>query len=292
MSIGTSSYGATVGNSSFNTSYAVTLTGLSPATTYHFDIIVTTYDGISTTSPDYTFTTSSPPPPVISGLTATPIQGGASISWATSSPSNSVVNYGSTSSYSSSQTVATLVTSHTMTITGLSPATTYHFDAASTDQYGQTTTSPDGTFTTPSASGNPPVISGLGATTTANGATISWTTDEPSSSVVNYGLTSSYGSNINDPTLVTSHVKAIAALTPGTTYHYYVASTNAAGQTTISGDQTPRRWRRRDRSGRNPDGRSPARFCSCLPRTFELTTMHYNVLGVQPQRFSPHRRAA
>ena len=85
----------------------------------------------------------------------------------------------------------------------------------------------------------PPVISGETATNiTASGATITWTTDEASNSVVEYGLTTSYGSTASDPANVTSHSVPLSGLAANTLYHYRVKSTDAAGNTATSPDHS------------------------------------------------------
>lgn len=69
--------------------------------------------------------------------------------------------------------------------------------------------------------------------------TITWTTNEPSTSQVDYGLDTSYGlSSIFDPTLLIGHSVTVAGLTPGTTYHYRVRSQDASGNLAISTDHT------------------------------------------------------
>jgi hypothetical protein len=84
-----------------------------------------------------------------------------------------------------------------------------------------------------------PVISNVQATNiTNNAATITWTTDSPSSSRVEYGLTTAYGSLTPlDSTPVTSHSVGLSGLSANTLYHYRVISANAYG-TTTSGDYT------------------------------------------------------
>ena len=85
-----------------------------------------------------------------------------------------------------------------------------------------------------------PVISGVAASNiTANGATISWTTNEASDTQVEYGTSTSYGStSALNATLVTSHSQNLSGLTAGTLYHYRVRSRDAAGNLAISGDFT------------------------------------------------------
>lgn len=85
----------------------------------------------------------------------------------------------------------------------------------------------------------PPVISAeLASNITASAATITWTTDETSNSVVEYGVTTSYGSTVSDPTNVTSHSVGLSSLAANTLYHYRVKSTDAAGNTATSLDHS------------------------------------------------------
>jgi beta-lactamase superfamily II metal-dependent hydrolase len=85
----------------------------------------------------------------------------------------------------------------------------------------------------------PPVVSGETATTiTANSAVITWNTNEASNSVVEYGLTTTYGSTASDATNVTNHSVQLSGLSANTVYHYRVKSTDAAGNTAVSSDHT------------------------------------------------------
>lgn len=72
--------------------------------------------------------------------------------------------------------------------------------------------------------------------TTTSSTQIVWTTDVASNSVVNYGTTTSYGSNTPvDPTMVTSHQVAVSGLSAGTTYYFQVQSTDAKNNNGKSG---------------------------------------------------------
>ncbi|KPJ61002.1 MAG: hypothetical protein AMJ46_03150 [Latescibacteria bacterium DG_63] len=67
--------------------------------------------------------------------------------------------------------------------------------------------------------------------------TIYWTTNTASTSVVEYGTTTSYGNTVGDSsTLVTEHAITLPGLSPGTVYHYRVYSTDAEG-TRFSNDR-------------------------------------------------------
>jgi glucose/arabinose dehydrogenase len=93
--------------------------------------------------------------------------------------------------------------------------------------------------TTPTADTTPPVISNVSAAPTSNTVTVTWTTDEPADSRVEYGATSAYGSFTPlDGTRVTSHSQSVTGLTPGATYHYRVRSADASGNAALSGDRT------------------------------------------------------
>ena len=85
----------------------------------------------------------------------------------------------------------------------------------------------------------PPVISNVQSSgITASSALITWTTDEASNSVVEYGPTPGYGSTTSDATNVTSHSITLNNLSATTLYHYRVKSTDAAGNTATSVDHS------------------------------------------------------
>jgi hypothetical protein len=80
-----------------------------------------------------------------------------------------------------------------------------------------------------------PSISAVGG----SGTTVSWTTDEPATSQVEYGTTPAYGSSTTlDASLATSHSQSLPGLSPSTLYHYRVKSRDAGGNLATSGDFT------------------------------------------------------
>src|SRR5207244_10086873 len=84
-----------------------------------------------------------------------------------------------------------------------------------------------------------PVISNVHTTPNPTTATVTWTTDVPTDSQVQYGTTTAYGSSSAlNSTLVTSHSVRLSGLTRLTTYHYRVLSRNSAGTLAVSGDYT------------------------------------------------------
>jgi Calx-beta domain/Purple acid Phosphatase, N-terminal domain len=75
----------------------------------------------------------------------------------------------------------------------------------------------------------PPAISAVTAVAGTTSATVSWTTDEPATSVVNYGLTpTSLTSSASAAGFVTGHEVPLTGLTAGTQYYYRVTSADAA----------------------------------------------------------------
>jgi len=72
----------------------------------------------------------------------------ATITWTTDQLSDSRVEYGETTAYGSLVTDPLFTTSHSLTLTNLTPGTTYHFKATSTNNYGFSSSSNDDTFTT------------------------------------------------------------------------------------------------------------------------------------------------
>ena len=69
--------------------------------------------------------------------------------------------------------------------------------------------------------------------------TITWTTDEPATSLVNYGFDELYGDSTNeDASLKTSHNATLMGLTANQAYHFQVISRDGSGNEASSGDNT------------------------------------------------------
>jgi len=77
----------------------------------------------------------------------------------------------------------------------------------------------------------------LGAANTE--ATVTWITDEPATSSVDYGPTAAYEfGSVSDPTLVTDHSITLTGLTPDMLYHYQITSVDGLGNPATTGDRT------------------------------------------------------
>jgi len=88
--------------------------------------------------------------PVISGVSVSEItETIATIAWVTNEPATSQVEYGTTDAYGSTTSLdEELTTSHTVSLSGLEPNTTYHFRVKPKDEAGNEALSGDYTFAT------------------------------------------------------------------------------------------------------------------------------------------------
>lgn len=89
-------------------------------------------------------------PPVISDLDISDItESSAAINWVTDEPATGQVEYGTTGAYGSITPLnKDMDTSHSITLTGLKPDTTYHFRLISVDEAGNEAQTSDNTFST------------------------------------------------------------------------------------------------------------------------------------------------
>src|SRR5207247_14926 len=93
------------------------------------------------------------PPAITLGPAADPSDCSTAVGWETDEPATSAVEYGTTDSYGSGASAAGQSSGHSVPLSGLTPSTTYHFRALSTDACGNGPTfSPDATLTTGPAS--------------------------------------------------------------------------------------------------------------------------------------------
>lgn len=183
--------------------------------------------------------------PVISAISATNIMANsANINWLTSENSDSKVYYSVTTPVNTSSAQAVyginLVTSHLLGLTGLNASTTYYYLVASKDASGNTAISSENSFTTSQpADVTAPVISSVSAINVASTtATITWTTNENSTSKVYYSTTTplnfSTALTATVSGLTASHSVGLIGLNATTTYFYAVESADAVSNTATS----------------------------------------------------------
>lgn len=199
----------------------------------------TTVSGSTTPAPDTT-------PPVISWVvTSNTTDTGTTVIWATNEASNSKVYYATTSplNFAAAGLVSdnSFVTSHSVTLTSLSKDTNYYIAVESSDAAGNVATSSQQSFATSGVDTTAPTISAVAASNiTANGATISWLTNEPATSKVYYNSGSSISFStagvVNDVSLVTNHLLDLSGLSANATYYFAVRSLDAASNATTSAE--------------------------------------------------------
>lgn len=220
------------------TSHSSTASGLSDGRTYAYYVRCSDAAG-NANNDDFviSFSVANAPPAILNVAASSITPDSSVITWATDEPADSQVEYGTTMTYGSVTSLDTaLVTSHSVQLSGLQPNTLYHYRVKSRDSAGALTVSADYTFTTASEAA-PLVISNVSSTTTASSANIKWATNKPSTSQVEYGKTTAYGSSTPlDTALVTNHAITISGLASKTTYYYRVKSTDSSGNTAISGN--------------------------------------------------------
>ncbi len=200
----------------------------------HGDTLGVCGGNTATTTPDTTM-------PVISGVNASAVTtGGATINWTTNENSTTQVEYGTTTAYGNTTALnASLVTAHSVVLTGLTANTTYNFRVWSKDAANNTATSSNMTFTTVALDVVAPVLNSVVASSAASTtATITWNTNEAATGKVYFGTSSplvlASAATQSNATLGTSHSFTLTGLTPNTTYYFVAESKDASNNTATS----------------------------------------------------------
>ena len=246
----TTSYGSqvpatppSVGSGQSALSESATLTGLTPNTTYDFQIVATNTAG-TTYGGNLTFTTAGPPSATTnaaSGVTDTVATLNGSVT-PDGLATTYYFQYGTTTSYGT-QVPATPASAgsgmsaiaESTSLTGLTPGTTYDFQIVATNTAGTSqggnltfTTAGPPSATTNAASGVTDTVATLNGSVTPDGLATTY--------YFQYGTTTSYGTQVPaTPASAGSGMSAIAestsltGLTPGTTYDFQIVATNTAG---------------------------------------------------------------
>ncbi len=187
--------------------------------------------------------------PIISSVVVSQIgTQSALITWNTNEPSNSIVEYisstGGNFTNAPAQGIATMkdnsagLGQHSVRLNNLAPNKTYYFQVKSTDPSGNLATDKLGTDGYTLTTLNGPQISHVSNTNTSNtSATVTWDTDVLSNSYVVYStkpdLSNSTQIGISDSVL--AHSISINGLTPGIQYYYYVKSGVAEDKNVVNG---------------------------------------------------------
>ena len=249
----TNAYGSSLDDQSGSgtTTHNVKLQSLNAGTTYHFKISGTDADGNVLTSDDYQFDTL--PLPQIENLIIQPVSGKSQsafkATWTTNVPTTTIIKYRlSTEADTQEQVKTKMEIVHEVIVEGLLDNSIYLIVAEGRDSLGNLAQSDTRSFRT-SPDTTPPIISniiietsnvGRGQQDTARIA-VSWKTDEPATSMVEYGkgLSGGYNSKtIGDKTLTVQHLVIVSDLTPSVPYHLRVVSADKANNIAKSGNVT------------------------------------------------------
>ncbi|MBI2409765.1 fibronectin type III domain-containing protein [Candidatus Kaiserbacteria bacterium] len=252
----------TATGTTYSLAHSVTLQGLTANTTYNVQARATDVVGnIGNLVAGSDFTTDSGP--VISNIAASVDDTSATITWQTSTSSDSYVYYSTSSALTnaSSRGSAALVScsgaacAHSVALSSLAENTTYYYYVTSTDgESNVTTANNSGTYYnfTTTADLDAPVVSNIATPVVApNAAVITWQTDRVSTSQVTWGTQTGVLSRTTtlDATQSIYHVVTLSGstqdtdgdvqtLTPEGTYFFKVHSTGSNNVSTTSEEQS------------------------------------------------------
>lgn len=238
------SYGTTTPATDLGYRSIITLSGLGANSTYHYRVTVTDADGNSRTSSDSTFmtrtngTTTDHTDPVVSAITFSSVSStSATITWMTDEATTTRLSYGTSTLYGTSVDDNTLSMSHSMTLSGLTPDTTYHVRIRAADSSNNMTTVSDRTFTTLDTVA-PAITNVVLSAVNGSSATVAWKTSEPASSVLYWSTTSpvdkATAPKMTDTNLATNHSMTLSSLSGSTTYYLLIEATDSDHNTTTS----------------------------------------------------------
>jgi hypothetical protein len=228
-------------------SLSCSIAGLSPATQYHFQVVVTD-DWGAQYGGDTNFTT--PSPPAAATLAATSIASGSAQLNGTVNPNFGDTTwwfeYGYDTNYSIANTASAVVSaSNTNAVPvnilagGLSPLTVYHCQLVASNSAG-VSYGGDQQFTT---QGPPPMLVTLAASSiSTTSAVLNGTVNGNGTAIAGYfqyGTDASYGSDTSGNQFFSSNANyfataeystSISGLTPNTTYHYRILAFNGSSE--------------------------------------------------------------
>ena len=173
--------------------------------------------------------------PSISNLT----DQSATISWSTNRNGDSKVQYGLSPSnfYQTLPSVSTQVTYHSITLSNLTPGTTYYYKALWTDSDGNTGISGEYAFTT----SPPPEVSGVHAgNVSLYSGYITFSISNAVQATVEYGATISYGGEVSIATspITSTYSVPLVNLSSGTAYNYRIIMQDSSGNLFYSDNYT------------------------------------------------------
>ncbi|MFC1561843.1 choice-of-anchor D domain-containing protein [candidate division KSB1 bacterium] len=227
--------------------HVMTLTNLSASTTYHYRIGSTDIsDNGPTLSDDLTFATPAGPddtPPVISNVDVpTKTDSIATITFDTDELGDTFVNFGLTDALGLAVGSTQDVTAHEITLTNLTPNSTYHYQVGSINKTGLETLHTIDTFVTAAESDTdaPAAPSGVDATAGDEQVLVRWNASAEED-LAGYNISRDAGGGfVTIATLVADTFYYDSGLANGITYQYKLtavdASDNISSESSADGD--------------------------------------------------------
>jgi len=212
---------------------------LDNATIYYY--YVNAKDTAGATSADSTTVSDIPegryttPPEIVSGPSVATDSFSASVTWEMERETTSFVQFGLNEDLGEEQGESELIRTHSVNVEGLTPETKYYYKIKSVDIDGNIYSSVTSTFTTLEA---PRVSDVLASDIKLFDALITWTTNKPTTTRIDYGTTTDYGFTVADTSgsLTTTHTMKLENLLDGNTYHFRPSGSDSTGNSPESSD--------------------------------------------------------
>ncbi|MCC7262513.1 MAG: fibronectin type III domain-containing protein [Candidatus Latescibacteria bacterium] len=237
VQFGATSLDESVSSGDNETSHKLTLSDLTPGSSYSFIVGSTDASGngatqsakaIFTTSPEVDLTA----PAILSGpVVAYKGDKSATIEWTTDEDATAEVAFGTSTALGFVRSLSTTQQLHQVTLTNLSPGTTYYYQVASEDLSNNgPTESAVLSFTTDTQSDlSSPVISGTSASPSDTYVIVRWNTDEVANSFIDYGTDqAALDAKVGETDHVLGHEIVLTNLSTSTKYYYRVGSIDPA----------------------------------------------------------------
>lgn len=234
-------YTMSAGDNDFNTLHVVKLANLVPGTKYYYRVKGKDENGVEVFSPENTLTAILMPE--ITNLRVREFGPySATITFDTNVEALVSLNYGKDEGYGAAVTIAKAARNHVITLEDLDDNSTYYFQASATDQFKNNVKSAGSSFATPLDTQGPEVselkVDVLPVSESSESASviISWTTDKPSTTQVQYddkGSGEKYEEQTTeDVSLNTSHTVMIKDLNTSANYRFRIVAKDKRGNLT------------------------------------------------------------
>lgn len=162
---------------------------------------------------------------------------GATVAWTTDKQATSTLEYGTSLSYGTTLSNTNYNTNHSYNLSNLTKGTTYYLRLKNSDINNNVSTATLATLTTTDSTDIlPPTISSITVSPIYdNSAVVTWSTNEASTSTINYGLVSAtYTASSLNSALNLAHSQVLSSLTASTTYYFAITATDSNGNATTS----------------------------------------------------------